>query len=129
MKMEKVIPQNYSLAMFYYKKAAKQNYPRAQRCLGILYANGHGVEKNVDKAFALYIKAAEQGDEVAQCNVGYYYDNGISVDLDPVKANEWYEKVQIRDLLYHNIILHGIWKEESVPNRIIKSICAIRKSS
>ena len=59
----------YSVAAEWYQKAAEQGYAQAQNNLGVLYAEGHGVEKNMDKAKELITQAAEQGCEDAQENL------------------------------------------------------------
>ncbi|MCR5723303.1 MAG: tetratricopeptide repeat protein [Lachnospiraceae bacterium] len=47
-------------------KAANKGLAEAQHALGLLYENGDGVEKSIDKALKWYNKAAEQGHEEAQ---------------------------------------------------------------
>ncbi|MEO8052352.1 MAG: restriction endonuclease [Acidobacteriota bacterium] len=45
----------------WYRKAAEQGYARAQVSLGLMYANGRGVQKDLKAATDWYWKAAEQG--------------------------------------------------------------------
>lgn len=58
----------------------------AQFDLGVMYAHGDGVEKNLPEAIKWYRKAAEQGDAYAQCNLGILYYRGLGVAKDPVEA-------------------------------------------
>ena len=59
-----------------YQKAADRGDANAQFHLGLYYANGQGVEKNLTEAAKWYRKAAEQGYAKAQCNLGLCYANG-----------------------------------------------------
>ena len=49
-----------------YRKAAEQGDAKAQYNLGVCYANGDGVQKNLKQAVFWYRKAAEQGNAFAQ---------------------------------------------------------------
>lgn len=62
----KGIPQNYALALDWYKKASKYgNNPHAQYNLGIMYEHGQGVLKNHTYAHAFYNLASANGIEDA----------------------------------------------------------------
>ena len=64
----------------------------AQFKLGIRYANGDGVEENVEKAAACFRTAAEQGHVGAQANLGVCYAAGEGVEEDAAEAVKWYRK-------------------------------------
>ncbi len=53
-------------AVKWYRKAAEQEYARAQSGLGYMYSNGRGVEKDEVEAVKWYRKAAEQDYAMAQ---------------------------------------------------------------
>lgn len=53
--------QNFSEAIQWYRKAALQNNPTAQFQLGLLYAEGTGVEKDNVEAFAYWSVSAANG--------------------------------------------------------------------
>ena len=89
--------------MEWYRKAAEQGHPLAQRQLGICYERGDGVGRdlsnNHDLAKKLNTEAvpglqilAEQGNAVAQNNLGDCYYDGEGVTQDYAKAIEWYRK-------------------------------------
>ena len=63
-------------AVKWYRKAAEQNYAKAQHNLGFCYAHGEGVVKDQVEAVKWYRKAAEQNLAEAQRTLGIYYDNG-----------------------------------------------------
>jgi TPR repeat protein len=111
------VPQDYTQATAWYRKAAEKGNLDAQRDLGDLYDNG-GVLKMVDapgvgkrlvrddgggpfpKDFALaamwYRKAAEQGDAYSQNNLGALYDSGQGVPQDYSEAYFWYSLAAAR---------------------------------
>ncbi|MFN7098504.1 MAG: tetratricopeptide repeat protein, partial [Gammaproteobacteria bacterium] len=60
--------------------------------LGIMYANGRGVEKDYGEAARWYRKSAEQGFAQAQHSLGWMYENGHGVEKDEAKAVKWYRK-------------------------------------
>ena len=75
------------------QKAALQNDPAGMEKLGILYAWGHGVEKNDDEAFRWFQKAAERGNAEAQCNLANTYLRGEgNVAQNYPEAFKWYKK-------------------------------------
>ena len=52
-------------AVEWYTMAAEQGDAAAQYNLGLCYANGHGVKKNIETAVEWFNKAANQGDSDA----------------------------------------------------------------
>ncbi len=58
---EKGNQQNAELAVTYYTYAASQGYAPSQYALGILYANGDGVDKDILSAYSWITLAANQG--------------------------------------------------------------------
>lgn len=83
---------DYANAVENFSKAAEMNYASSQYCLGFIYANGYGVEKNEIKSFNLYKKAAEQGNVYAQSELGDFYFYGSCVEQNYGEAVKWYEK-------------------------------------
>ena len=61
----------------WYEKAADQNDPRAQAKLGVMYANGLGVNQDYQQSKLWYEKAAAQNDVDAQFLLGEMYDDGL----------------------------------------------------
>ena len=54
------------------KKRLTREKLRAQLNLGMVYATGHGVLPDLEKAAELFQKAADQGDADAQYNLGVW---------------------------------------------------------
>jgi len=86
------VPQDYTKAAKWYRKAAEQGYAPAQSNLGVMYEHGKGVPKDYTKAVEWYRKATEQGIAIAQFNLGVMYDNGKGVPKDYAEALKWYRK-------------------------------------
>lgn len=89
-KGEEAYYQNdYTTAVSYYRKAAEQNYPKAQITLGECYEYGQGVNKDLKQAKIWYSKAAGQREAVACYRLGhvYYYE-----DNDYKEAVKWLTK-------------------------------------
>jgi TPR repeat protein len=73
-------------------KKAEAGDAEAQAKLGLMYATGKGVPKDVAKAVEWFQKAAALGNSDAQNNLGVSYANGYGVPKDAAKAVEWYQK-------------------------------------
>jgi TPR repeat protein len=58
--------------------------------LGVLYANGQGVEQDYSQALKWYLLAAESGDAMAQFNVGFMYANAEGAERNYPEAVKWY---------------------------------------
>ena len=72
------------------KAKAEKGDASAQYNLGLMYANGEGVEKDYAEAVKWYRKAAEQGNAIAQSNLGWMYQYAKGVEKDFVEAYAWY---------------------------------------
>ena len=55
------VPQNYSKAVKWFRKAAEQGDSNAQYRLGLKYSVGHGVPQDYSEAAKWFYKSAEQG--------------------------------------------------------------------
>lgn len=62
------VPPDYNSAAIWFLKAARQGYPEAQWHLGMLYANGQGVQKSDEQAAYWFQLATEQGWGMGQTN-------------------------------------------------------------
>jgi hypothetical protein len=99
------VPEDEKQAVEWYRKAAGQDYAKAQLILGICYEFGIGVAKNEEQAVVWYRKAAEQGDATAQCNLGVCYELGIGVTKNEEQAVVWFRKAAEQD---HPRALHNL---------------------
>jgi TPR repeat protein len=68
-----VVPQDFTEAVKWYRRAAEQEIAPAQCNLGLCYQTGRGVPQDMPEAVRWFIRAARQGDKTAQHNLGVYY--------------------------------------------------------
>ncbi len=83
------VPQDFTQAAAWYRKAAEQGSAKAQYELALLYADGRGVPQDFAQAAAWYAKAAEQGHATAQSNLGRLYCEGAGLSKDLSQCIKW----------------------------------------
>ena len=76
----------------WFLKSAKQNYPPAQRSLGICFTDGFGVKKNAAEGVKWFRKAAENGMPDGMFFLGFHYEKGWGVKKNDAEAAKWYKK-------------------------------------
>ena len=66
----------------YWKSANVENNPEAQYHVGLCFANGTGVKKNLETAYGWYVKSADQNftDGIVGMADSLYYGRGVSED-------------------------------------------------
>jgi TPR repeat protein len=70
-------------------KSAEGGDVRAQAAVGMMFANGTGVQQNYAEAGKWWVKAAEGGDLESARHVWNLYRNGEGVDRNAEIANRW----------------------------------------
>lgn len=83
------VPQSYSEAMIWYRKAADQGDVFALNNLGLMYMRGQGVTPSDSMAVQLYRQAAEENFAPAQFNLATMYAQGRGVEKDRAEAYKW----------------------------------------
>jgi TPR repeat protein len=73
-------------------KSARLGVLEAQYELGLMFANGVGVPKNIEQAVHWVRQAAQRGLTAAQYLLGTRYENGAGVEQSPHQALHWYSK-------------------------------------
>lgn len=82
-----------TVAVYWYRQAARRGFAPAQANLGFMYEKGRGsLDKSDTFAVEWYRKAAEQGHATAQSNLGVMYEHGRGVDKSDTEAAKWYGK-------------------------------------
>ena len=71
--------------------SAEKGDVEAQTRLGLRFAKGDGVPKNLKEAAKWFRKAADQGFARAQNDLGVMYDNGEGVPMDHSEALKWFK--------------------------------------
>ena len=71
---------------------AEQGYPLAECQVGYFYAQGLGVERDLDRALLWTRRAAEHGDRDGQFNLGCFYEEGTALARSMEQAAHWYQR-------------------------------------
>ena len=71
---------------------AEQGYPLAECQVGYFYAQGLGVEQDLDRALLWTRRAAEHGDRDGQFNLGCFYEEGTALARSMEQAALWYQR-------------------------------------
>lgn len=74
-----------------YRPLADARDERAEVSLGILYATGQGVARDMPQALVWLGKSADQGLQTAQTMLGQLHEAGAGVPQDLPQALHWYE--------------------------------------
>ncbi|MCQ2973964.1 MAG: sel1 repeat family protein [Bacteroidales bacterium] len=83
---------DYETAFKYYSLSSQQGNIDAMYYLSMLYKQGAGCEKNLEKSFYWIKLASEKGDSDAQFSLGFCYYSGSGCEKDETKAFEWFKK-------------------------------------
>lgn len=82
---------DYATALKEWKPLAEQGETAAQFNLGVMYAKGDGVDRNIQEAVKWWRLAAEQGPTKAQTFLGNVYSKGeYGVPKNGKEALKWY---------------------------------------
>jgi len=73
-----------------WESLVQQGNSDAQYQLGVMYYNGWGVNRDINKTIKLYTLASQQRNATAQYNLGMIYYHGIHVKQDYHKAYKLY---------------------------------------
>ena len=79
-------------AAAHYRHAAAKGNCDGMRNLGLCYAKGRGVPKDLKQAFNHFMLAAQQGSAQAQIFVGLCFAKGSGIDKSPEEAVKWFRK-------------------------------------
>ena len=82
---------DYSAAYKEWLPLAELGDAEAQFNLGVMYDQGAGVDRSLEKAADWYRKAAEKGFIDAQTNIGIMYYDGQGVPRDHSEAAKWFQ--------------------------------------
>jgi TPR repeat protein len=89
--------KDYERAYREWKAAAEAGQAEAQFDLGLLYAQGLGVRRDLTVAANWYLKSAEQGNAEAQFALGQMYSRGWGVPRDMDDAIRWIQMANSPD--------------------------------
>jgi TPR repeat protein len=83
---------DFPMALQEWLPMAQRGDANAEFNVGLLYATGKGVKRDLGQAADWYRKAAEQGVGAAEFNLGVMYANGDAVPRDVHQAVKWLQK-------------------------------------
>ncbi|PTB87911.1 sel1 repeat family protein [cyanobacterium G8-9] len=83
---------NSTKAIYYYRKSCKMKNTSSCFSLGVIYAKGKGIKKDLIKAVEAYSKACDGGHDYACNNLAVIYEQGAGVPQDNAKALSLYAK-------------------------------------
>ncbi len=83
--------KDYQKAFQEFKAGADAGQAEAEFDLGVMYAQGLGVLRDLNVAAQWYRKAADQGNAEAQFALGQMYSHGWGVPRDTADAIRWFE--------------------------------------
>ncbi len=95
--MEAFRNKDYAKAFREWKAAADAGQAEAQFDLGLLYAQGLGVRRDMTEAARWYRQAAEQGNAEAEFALGQMYSRGWGVPRDEADAIRWLQLANTPD--------------------------------
>jgi len=98
--MEAYRTKEYAKAVESWRPLAEKGDAAAQYRLGMLYAEGKGVEQNDATAFMWMRRAAEQGNAEAQYDVGASYIGGLGVEKNPQEAAKWFLRAANQGMVF-----------------------------
>ena len=84
-----LLPQNEAQSVQWFRRAADQNFQRAQIALADAYMFGRGVPQDYTEAARWLQRAAEQGHAQAQTNLGTMFSQGLGVAKNDIEAARW----------------------------------------
>lgn len=86
------VPQDPSLAAFWFLHSATAEHPAGMSNLGRLLEQGRGLPKDLAQAGKWFRKAADKGLAEAQYNLAQMYENGQGFDKNDREAAAWYSR-------------------------------------
>jgi len=126
----------YDEAAVWYRKAADQGHSLAQFNLGVMYANGQGLDRDDVQAAIWFEKAARRGDGGAQFNLGRLWHRASldkraeSAGESRIEAYKWFRLAS--DQGYHgagialSMLFRGMSSDEvSEGNRRVAEVLAM----
>jgi TPR repeat protein len=110
--------KNYQEAYKLLYPLAEQGDATAQDCIGAMYCEGLGVEKDEATAAVWYEKAAEQGFADAQNAIGAMYVNGVGVEQDRQKGLSYITKAAVQGLEVAQMNAYQLYYAEAKEGNI-----------
>ena len=109
-------------AMTWFRKAADQDNPLAERYLAEMYFKGRGVPVDNMEAAKWLRQSAEQGDAQSQYNLAVLYTQGLGVPRNLKEAANWMQKSASQNLAAGELGLGVLFENgQGVPQDAIEA--------
>ena len=102
---------DYQTAMTEWQPLAEAGQMDGQYGMGLLYANGFGVDMNDDQALKWYGLAADQGHAEAQANLAVMHANGWGVPQSNEIALKWYTLAADQGVILAQVSLAKMYRD------------------
>jgi len=114
---------DYATALASWRPLAETGNAAAQYQLGILYAEGKGVEQSDATAAQWFRRAADQGDAAAQYNLAVSYAEGLGVPKDDAAAAKWFRAAAEQGMPYAQLNLGILYaSKRGVPADDVEAV-------
>ena len=94
------------------------NDPKCLNILGIIYLNGYGVSKDLDKASILFLQSENLGNKSAKFNLGWMALMGLGEEVNIDKASDYFKLSLTETNKYNEPNLDEVLLEQSNKNLI-----------
>ena len=119
------VPEDKQRSLELLDAAAQTGLTKAQRYLGLHYADESSVHQDYPKAFSYLQMAATKKDPVVHYHIGVCYERGLGVERNLVQAGQWYKSAaqQGHILAQYNL---GVFYEHGMGDFPVDKPAAIR---
>ncbi|MBX9692788.1 MAG: sel1 repeat family protein [Cyanobacteria bacterium] len=129
--IEAIRHHRYRRAHRHLRKLDRQNHSKSQTILGLLYENGLGVERNVERAAEYYKKAAGQGLAEAESRLGHLMLSAkASFEHEERDGIYWIKSAAEKGVAEAQLTLSKLFDEgKEVPANHSESLVWLRKAA
>ncbi len=86
--------KDYATALSALRAATDQGSGGAAGLLGYMYASGHGVTADPQRAFSYFLQSAKLGNGDGMQGVAQCYERGVGVAKNQAEADRWYKEAE-----------------------------------
>ena len=86
--------KDYATALTSLRAATEQGSGGAAGLLGYMYASGHGVTADPQRAFSYFLQSAKLGNGDGMQGVAQCYERGLGVAKNQAEADRWYKEAE-----------------------------------
>lgn len=115
--------QDHLKAVYWLDRAAHAKHPRAQYSLGIHYAQGWGVPRDIPRAVEWFTRSARNGYAPACYHLGWMHHKGEGVPRDHGRANQLLEQAAGQGMAAAHLALGSFYERgEGVSTDAVQAL-------